>query len=88
MSDWDELDAFLTTDPADVGCDEAMRILHVYVELVARGDDAGARYPGVASHLRQCGPCGEDFEGLLALVADPPIESAATRLRKKIRGRR
>ena len=23
MSDWHELDAFLETDPADVGCDEA-----------------------------------------------------------------
>jgi hypothetical protein len=26
------------------------------------------RYPGIAAHLRACGPCGEDFEGLLAAV--------------------
>ncbi|MBO0844049.1 MAG: hypothetical protein J2P22_01380 [Nocardioides sp.] len=88
MSDWSELDAFLETDPADVGCDEAMRILHVYVELVVSGEDAAARYPGVASHLRQCGPCGEDFEGLLALVTDPPPEGVGRRLRKKLRGGR
>lgn len=88
MSDWSELDAFLETDPADVGCDEAMRILHVYVELVADGEDAAARYPGVASHLRQCGPCSEDFHGLLALVTDPPSDSALTRMRKKLRGGR
>ena len=25
-------------------------------------------YPGIAAHLRACGPCGEDFEGLLAAV--------------------
>lgn len=88
MSDWSELDAFLETDPADVGCDEAMRILHVYVELVASGEDAAARYPGVASHLRQCGPCGEDFEGLLSLVSDPPPAGFSARLREKFRGRR
>jgi len=88
MSDWSELDTFLETDPDDVGCDEAMRILHIYVELVADGEDAAARYPGVASHLRQCGPCSEDFDGLLGLVTDPPTDSALTRMRKKLRGDR
>ena len=88
MSDWSELDAFLEADPADVGCDEAMRILHVYVELVAGGEDAAARHPGVASHLRQCGPCGADFEGLLSLVTDPPTAGRRQRLGKILRGRR
>ena len=63
-----ELDRFLRTDPRDVGCDRAMEMLHVYVELVAAGDPAEQRYPGIAAHLRACGPCGEDFEGLLAAV--------------------
>jgi hypothetical protein len=88
VSDWSELDAFLETDPQDVGCDEAMRILHIYVDLVAAGEDAAARYPGVASHLRQCGPCSEDFEGLLALVSDPPPEGLRATLRRKLRGGR
>jgi hypothetical protein len=34
MTGWDELDRFLRTDPRDVGCDQALRVLHVYVELV------------------------------------------------------
>lgn len=71
MSDWAELEQFLTTDPRDVGCDEALRLLHVYVELVlddASGVEAASRYPGVAAHLLACGPCGEDFEGLLLAV--------------------
>jgi hypothetical protein len=59
---------FLRTDPRDVGCAEAMEILHVYVGLVATGVPAEEHYPGVAAHLRACGPCGEDFEGLLAAV--------------------
>ena len=74
MTGWDNLDRFLSTDPRDVGCDEAMAILHVYVDLLASGADAAARYPGVATHLAACGPCSEDFHGLLAAVtdADPP----------------
>ena len=44
-------------------------MLHVYVDLVAAGAPAEERYPGVAAHLRACGPCGEDFEGLLAAIA-------------------
>jgi hypothetical protein len=64
----ERLERVLATDPADVGCDEAMAVLHVYVELVASGDDPADRYPGVVAHLAACGPCGEDFKGLLAAV--------------------
>ena len=70
MNSWAALDRFLRTDPADVGCEQAMEILHVYVELVAADQDAACRYPGVAAHLAACGPCGEDFRGLLAAVTE------------------
>jgi hypothetical protein len=69
MNGHPELDRFLRTDPRDVGCDQAMAMLHVYVDLVAQ--DAGAtaqRYPGLTAHLSACGPCSEDFHGLLAAV--------------------
>jgi hypothetical protein len=69
MSERERLDRFLRTDPRDVGCDEAMAILHVYVDLVAAGGAAAERYPGVAAHLLACGPCGEDFAGLLLAVS-------------------
>ena len=39
-----------------------------YVDLVAAGGPAEQRYPGIAAHLSACGPCGEDFAGLLAAV--------------------
>ena len=67
------LDRFLLTDPRDVGCEEAMEYLHVYVELVAAGDAAQERYPGIAAHLKACGPCSEDFTGLLAAIAGPAL---------------
>lgn len=52
MNGWTSLDRFLRTDPRDVECAEA----------------AERRFPGVAAHLRACGPCGEDFDGLVAAV--------------------
>ncbi|MFI6074154.1 hypothetical protein ACIA5C_21575 [Actinoplanes sp. NPDC051343] len=63
------LDDFLRTDPLDVGCGEAMELLHRYADLHAT-DPASAkeRYPGIEAHLRACGPCSTDFEGLLALI--------------------
>ncbi|MGI8678967.1 MAG: hypothetical protein ACR2LX_09820 [Jatrophihabitans sp.] len=70
MTDPSALQRFLQTDPRDVGCEKALEILHVYVELVAEGSQAQERYPGVAAHLRACGPCGEDFDGLLAAVRE------------------
>jgi hypothetical protein len=68
MSDLDRLERFLRTDPRDVGCDEALAVLHVYVDLVAAGQDAAGCYAEVAAHLAACGPCDEDFAGLLAAV--------------------
>jgi hypothetical protein len=68
MNGWTALDRFLQTDPRDVGCGEAMELLHVYAELAATGAQAAQRYPGIAAHLSACGPCGEDFDGLLAAI--------------------
>lgn len=69
MNGWTALDRFLRTDPRDVGCAEAMELLHVYAELAAADASAAAqRYPGIAAHLAACGPCGEDFDGLLAAI--------------------
>jgi hypothetical protein len=70
VNGWSAVARFLRTDPRDVGCAEAMEMLHVYVDLVAAGEPAEERYPGVVAHLRACGPCGEDFEALLAAVRD------------------
>ncbi|MGX6605012.1 hypothetical protein ACWKSP_23200 [Micromonosporaceae bacterium Da 78-11] len=65
----ERLETFLRTDPRDVGCGEAMEIVHVYAELAAVDPGAAERnYPGVAVHLRACGPCATDLAGLLELL--------------------
>lgn len=71
MTGWQErLERFLATDPRDVGCDEAMAVMQVYVELLAAGRDAAERCPGLAAHLASCEACAEDVEGLLAAVRE------------------
>jgi hypothetical protein len=69
MSGYSALDRFLSTDPRDVGCEQALAVLDIYVDLVLddpSGDEAARRYPGVVAHLLACGPCDEDFQGVLA----------------------
>jgi hypothetical protein len=56
------------TDPRDVGCGEAMAVLHVYAEILAAGENPDLLYPGVTAHLRSCGPCAEDLQGLLEAI--------------------
>ena len=69
MYNWSALDGFLETDPQDAGCAKAMELLHVYAEVVIADPDAAKQqYPQVAAHVRACGPCAEDLEGLLAAI--------------------
>jgi hypothetical protein len=65
---WDELERFLRTDDLDAGCAETMDVLDVYVEMLLRGESPHEHFPGVAVHLKECDPCADDLEGLLAAV--------------------
>lgn len=69
----ERLERFLATDPRDVGCDEAMAVMHLYAELLAAGVDAAEQYPGVAVHLAACEACAEDVDGLLAAVREAEL---------------
>jgi hypothetical protein len=60
------LEGFLEPDLSDVGCNETLRLLDVYVDLLAAGGHAPRRLPGIAAHLRDCPACHEDLRGLLA----------------------
>ena len=75
MTGWQALDEFLRTDPRDVGCERAMEVLDIYVDVVSAdgAEAAERRFPGLAAHLRACGPCGEDFHGLLAAVTETAL---------------
>jgi hypothetical protein len=62
------LEPFLDPDPRDAGCGETMRLLHVYADAIADGEDPELRHPGIAAHLRHCMPCAQDLEALLAAI--------------------
>jgi hypothetical protein len=66
------VDRFLRTDPRDVGCERAMELLHVYVDLVA-ADRCGRTPRQVAVHLAACGPCSKPFAGLLAAAVGSAV---------------
>lgn len=67
---WKRFEQYLATDPGDIGCDETMEMLHVYVDLLMQGIDAAERYPGLAVHLESCDGCKEDVRGLLSAVEE------------------
>lgn len=73
-SEW--IDRFLAADPNDVGCDEVMAVLHIYVDLRAAGLNPDERYPGVAAHLAACTACAEDVAGLLEIVSSNELRAA------------
>ena len=62
MNGWSALDRFLQTDPRDVGCAEAMDLLHVYAELAAADAGAAERYPGIAAHLLYAAAASSKWE--------------------------
>jgi hypothetical protein len=59
------LERFLFTEPCDAGCEETVRLLHVYVDAQLAGEEPD---PAIAAHLRACDPCEEDRRGLLEAV--------------------
>jgi hypothetical protein len=66
MSEPNELERFLATDPADPGCAAALEMLDAYVDVLLAGGAPDQSFPDIAAHLRHCGPCAEDFDGLVA----------------------
>ena len=58
----------LGTDAHDPGCEACFELLDQYVDAVLRGEDAGARFPSVIAHIRQCDACREDTKGLIAAL--------------------
>ena len=68
MDTWEALDAMLRTDERDVGCAQTFALVHRYAEIALRGGDPEAELPGISAHLAVCGPCAEDYEGLLSAV--------------------
>ena len=98
MTGWTALGRFLNTDPRDVGCEHAMALLHIYVELgLADPANAAEQYPGVLVHLEASGgllrglsraACRDFVHGLTATSSPVDIEPRSLRLPGVRPGRR
>ena len=42
-------------------------------ELFVAGEHPERRFPAITAHLEACGPCGEDFAGLVPRSAAPEL---------------
>jgi RNA polymerase sigma-70 factor, ECF subfamily len=62
------LEKWLAAEAGDAGCDVTFQVLDRYVQAHGHEPGPGQRFPGVAAHLRGCGACRQDCEGLLAAV--------------------
>ncbi len=72
MTDTTRLQELLRANPVDPGCDAGFEIIDQYVELELAGQDAAARFPRLAAHLRSCPACRVDHDGILdAARAEP-----------------
>lgn len=56
------------TQTEEYSCDDAYKVLDVYAEIVARGDDPSELMPLVKLHLEICDNCREEFEALLVVL--------------------
>jgi hypothetical protein len=68
----------VAADPGDTGCDVAFQALDRYAEAELEGSDPRSHFPGVGAHLVGCGPCGQDYQGLLAAArpSEPSPDAA------------
>jgi hypothetical protein len=76
MNGWDELGRFLETDPRDVGCDEALNLLHVYVDLVLNDKtalEAAHRYPASPLTSWLAGPAPRTLRGYSSWPTGSPL---------------
>jgi hypothetical protein len=72
------LGPLVAADPGDTGCDVAFQALDRYAEAELEGSDPRSHFPGVGAHLLGCGPCGQDYQGLLAAArpSEPSPDAA------------
>ena len=72
MLDRDELStlvrAIAGTRPEELGCDECLERVDLFVEGELSGKNAAEAMPLVQDHLDKCGDCREEFEALLAAL--------------------
>ncbi len=98
MLDRDELNklmrALAETREDEIGCDECLERVDLFVEMKLSGLDATEAMPLVQEHLDICGDCREEFEALLAALRTAEgsrvgwrsVFGATSRLWRRMRG--
>jgi hypothetical protein len=56
------------TQEDELDCGEVHRVIDVYAETTARGEDSAKLLPMVKHHLEMCDCCDEEYEALLRIL--------------------
>ena len=65
MKEAQEIELLLSAETIDAGCAASFEVLHRFVESELASGDPEGDFPGLATHLRDCPACREDYLGLL-----------------------
>ena len=65
MTEPQSIDLLLAADTIDSGCAAGFEVLHRYVQSELAEGNPASEFPGLATHLRNCPACREDYLGLL-----------------------
>jgi hypothetical protein len=52
----------------ELPCDDMFKLLDIYAEAKAKGEDPSAYLPTVKHHLEMCRDCLEEYEALMAIL--------------------
>jgi hypothetical protein len=56
------------TEEEELDCGQVYKLLDLYTEAAARGEDPSELFPKVAQHLEICLDCQDEYEALLRVL--------------------
>ncbi|HKW01948.1 MAG TPA: hypothetical protein VJN96_19125 [Vicinamibacterales bacterium] len=56
------------THATELTCDEFLDAMPAYAELCAAGNEASPAFAAARAHVRLCGDCRDEFQGLIQLL--------------------
>jgi hypothetical protein len=62
------LQKIVHTHDDELDCQQVFKLLDVYAEMSARGEDVSAAFPMVKQHLEMCNDCMEEYDALMRIL--------------------
>lgn len=63
------------TEEIEYDCSEVYNLIDQYAEMIQNGENADELMPLVKHHLEMCIACKEEFESLMRILENSPLET-------------